>query len=58
MTQFKTAVVAVAVCSFLAGSVTSLAFAEGDGHMKEVIKHAKEGIAHEKEVIMHLEEKQ
>ncbi|TKB63938.1 MAG: hypothetical protein E8D48_03215, partial [Nitrospira sp.] len=56
MTQLKAGVVAIAVCSLLAGGVTSVAFAKGDGHVQETIKHAKEGIAHEKEAIKHLEE--
>ena len=31
MTQLKAGVVAVAVCSLLAGGVSSVAFAKGDG---------------------------
>jgi ketopantoate reductase len=56
MRQIRTAIAAVAVFSVLAGGVTSVAFAKGDGHVQETIKHAKEGIAHEKEAIKHLEE--
>jgi hypothetical protein len=56
MSNMKAIVVAVAVCGFLAGGLTSPVFAGGDGHVKETIKHAKEGIAHEKEAITHLEE--
>ena len=45
----KALVVAVAVCGLIAGGVTSPAFAGGDAHVKETIKHAKEGIEHQKE---------
>lgn len=51
MSRIKAGMVAVAVCGLLGGGITHSAFAGGDGHVKEVIKHAKEGIAHEKEAI-------
>jgi hypothetical protein len=46
MSWIKTNMTASAVCGVLAGGVTSLAFSAEDGHIKEVIKHAKEGITH------------
>jgi enoyl-CoA hydratase/carnithine racemase len=56
MSWIKTIMVTSAVCGVLAGGVTSSALAAENGHIQEVIKHAKEGITHEKEVIKHLEE--
>ncbi len=43
MNHVKPLVVAVAVCGLISGGLMSPAFAGGDGHVKEVIKHAKEG---------------